>query len=329
MSADTVRQALITGIGGQDGHYLAELLGAKGYRVFGLMRPESPSLDAVRRRFPDVQLIEGDLMDAASLVRAVSEAEPDEVYNLGGVSSLGESIRRPVESSDVIGLGAVRLLEAVRIAAGGFGGIRFYQASSSEMFGSAPESPQRETTPFSPRSPYAAAKLLAHHATLFYREAHGLHASSGILFNHESPMRGADFVTRKVSRGVARIALSKEDRLALGNLDARRDWGFAGDYVEAMWLMLQQDNPGDYVVATGETHTVRELVTEAFAVVGIDDWSAHVTQGTGLIRRDDVDMVVGDASRARTQLGWAPKVSFRELVRMMVEADLDAERATA
>lgn len=321
-----MRRALITGIGGQDGHYLTKLLAAKGYRVFGLAWPGSQTHDTVRRDFPDVQLIEGDLGDAASLVRAVSEAQPDEVYNLGGVSRVSESVRSPVESSNVIGLGTVRLLEAVRILGGDNSGIRFYQASSSEMFGVASESPQRETTPFNPRSPYAAAKVFAHHATRYYREAFGVHASSGIMFNHESPRRGVDFVTRKVSRGVARIGLSKEDRLALGSLDARRDWGFAGDYVEAMWLMLQQDEPGDYVIATGETHTVRDFVTEAFDVLGIEDWSRYVTQDPALMRDGDVDMIVGDASKACAQLGWAPRVSFKELVRMMVEGDVEAEQ---
>jgi GDPmannose 4,6-dehydratase len=324
-----VTRALIIGVGGQDGQYLAELLSAKGYSVFGLVRAGSRSRDIVEGRFPDVQLVEGDLEDTASLARAVSEAQPNEVYNLGGVSRVSESVLSPVESSNVIGLGAVRLLEAVRVAGGENSGIRFYQASSSEMFGVASESPQRETTPFNPRSPYAAAKVFAHHATLYYREAYGLHASSGILFNHESPRRGTDFVTRKVSRGVARIALSKEERLVLGSLDARRDWGFAGDYVEAMWLMLQQDEPGDYVIATGEAHTVRDFVTEAFDAVGIEDWSACVTQDPALMRGDDVDMIVGDASKARAQLGWAPTVSFKELVRMMVEADVEAEQAAA
>jgi GDPmannose 4,6-dehydratase len=305
------------------------LLSAKGYRVVGLAIPGSRSPDVVRRSFPDVQFVEGDMGDTASLVRAVSEAEPDEVYNLAGVSRVSLSVRSPIESSDVIALGALRLLEAARLAGGENSGIRFYQASSSEMFGIASETPQQETTPFKPRSPYAAAKVFAHHATVYYREAYGVHASSGILFNHESPRRGTDFVTRKVTRGVARIALAKDDQLELGNLDARRDWGFAGDYVEAMWLMLQQDEPGDYVLATGETHTVREFVTEAFEAVGIGDWSAHVTQDPALLRRDDVDVIVGDASKARTQLGWGPRVSFKDLVHMMVEADLEAEQAAA
>lgn len=321
--------ALITGIGGQDGLYLTELLSAKGYRVCGLVRPGSRSRDVIERSFPDVQLVEGDLGDNASLVRAVSEAQPDEVYNLGGVSRVSVSVRDPIGATDVIGLGALRLLEAVRNAGGENSGTRFYQASSSEMFGVASESPQRETTPFNPRSPYAAAKVFAHHATLYYREAYGIHATSGILFNHESPRRGTDFVTRKVSKGVARIALGKEGPLALGNLDSRRDWGFAGDYVEAMWLMLRQDEPGDYVIATGETHTVREFVAAAFEAVGIEDWSVHVTQDPAMVRIDDVDMIVGDASKARKQLGWVPKVSFKELVRTMVEADIEAEQATA
>ncbi len=324
-----MKRALITGIGGQDGHYLTELLIGKGYRVYGLAWPGSRSREAIRREFPDVRLVEGDLGNAASLVRAIAEAQPDEVYNLGGVSTVSESVRSPVESSDVIGLGALRLLEAVRVAAGANSGIRFYQASSSEMFGVATEKPQRETTPFNPRSPYAVAKVFAHHATRYYREAYGLHASSGILFNHESPRRRTDFVTRKVTKGVARIALAKADRLTLGGLDARRDWGFAGDYVEAMWLMLQQQEPDDYVVATGETHTVREFVAEAFAVAGISDWGLHVDVDSALTRLDDVDMIVGDASKAREGLGWAPKVSFAELVRMMVEADIDAEKAAA
>jgi GDPmannose 4,6-dehydratase len=322
-----MRTALITGIGGQDGHYLTQLLTSKGYRVVGLAWPGSRSRDAIEAAFPHVRLIEGDLADAASLVRAVSEADPDEVYNLAGVSTVRETVQAPVKSADVIGMGALRLLDAVRVAGGKNNGIRFYQASSSEMFGVPSETPQRETTPFAPRSPYAAAKLFAHHATRYYRDAHGLHASAGILFNHESPRRRTDFVTRRVTSGVAQIALGEESTLTLGGLDARRDWGFAGDYVAAMWLMLQQDESGEYVVATGETHTVAEFVAAAFAAAGIDDWQAHVVVDSTLARPDDVDTVVGDASKARERLGWVPEVGFEDLVRMMVEADIDAAQA--
>ncbi len=323
-----MKRALITGIGGQDGYYLTSLLLSKGYRVYGLASAGHLSRYRIEEEFPDVELLEGDLRDFASLVQAVSLAEPDEVYNLGALSLVSLSFRAPLEAMDVTGVGALRMLEAVRLVAGPNGPIRFYQASSSEMFGKVRESPQRETTSFHPRSPYAAAKVFAHHATVNYREAYGLHATSGILFNHESPKRGIEFVTRKISLGVVRIALGKQDNLVLGNLEARRDWGFAGDYVEAMWLMLQQDEADEYVIATGEAHSVREFLTEAFAAVEIDDWSPYVVQDLRLMRPAEVDVLVGDASKARERLGWAPGVSFKELARLMVEVDLETEKAS-
>lgn len=320
--------ALITGITGQDGSYLAELLLAKGYDVHGLVRGQNnPRLEQVRELLPDVRLHTGDLTDFASLVRALRDAEPDEVYNLGAISFVAHSWDNASLTADVTAKGVLNLLEAVRLhAADDLSRIRFYQASSSEMFGHAVEAPQRETTRFWPRSPYGVAKAFGHHLTVNYRESYGMHASSGILFNHESPRRGPEFVTRKISRAVARISLGLQDEVALGNLDARRDWGFAGDYVEAMWLMVQRPAADDYVVATGETHSVRDFLDLAFAHVGIDDWSRHVRTDPRFLRPAEVDVLVGDPTKAREVLGWKPGVGFAELVRMMVDADLAACR---
>jgi GDPmannose 4,6-dehydratase len=327
------RRALITGITGQDGAYLAEFLLRRGYDVFGLIRRSSSfntgRIDHLYRdpHEPDVRLHLrfGDLTDASSLHRALREAEPDEIYNLGAQSHVRVSFDVPEYTGEVTALGTVRLLEAMRearIAA------RFFQASSSELFGLATETPQRETTPFYPRSPYAAAKAYAFHVTRNYREAYGFFAVNGILFNHESPLRGETFVTRKITRAATRIKLGLQQKLFLGNLDARRDWGFAGDFVEAMWRMLQAERADDYVVATGESHTVREFLDEAFGFLDLD-WKAHVEIDARYLRPTEVDRLCGDASKARAALGWRPTVGFRELVRMMVEADLrlaEAER---
>jgi GDPmannose 4,6-dehydratase len=316
--------ALITGITGQDGLYLSELLLGKGYEVHGIIRGQNnPKRELVERVVPDVHLHTGDLTDLSSLIRALGSARPDEVYNLGAVSFVAYSWENAHVTTEVTGNGVLNMLEAVRLHAGDDpSSVRFYQASSSEMFGKAHEVPQRETTLLWPRSPYGVAKVYGHYMTINYRESYGMHASSGILFNHESPRRGPEFVTRKVSMGVARIALGLQDRLVMGNLDAKRDWGYAGDYVEGMWRMLQQPEGGDYVLATGETHSIRDLLDVAFAHVGIDDWSDLVGQDPRFMRPAEVDTLIGDASRARELLGWRPTVGFRELVGMMVEHDL-------
>ncbi|WP_295657345.1 GDP-mannose 4,6-dehydratase [uncultured Nocardioides sp.] len=324
--------ALVTGITGQDGLYLAELLLAKGYAVHGVVRGQNnPRRGLVERLVPDVHLHTGDLTDMSSLLRALRAARPDEVYNLGAVSYVAYSWDNAALTTDVTAKGVLTMLEAVRLHCADhrgddLGAVRFYQASSSEMFGASPESPQHERTLLWPRSPYGVSKVFGHHMTINYRESYGMHASSGILFNHESPRRGEEFVTRKVSRAVAAISLGLADELALGNLEAQRDWGFAGDYVEAMWLMLQQEEPDDYVIATGETHSIRDLVDVAFRHVGIDDWSGHVRHDPALIRPAEVDRLVGDASKAREVLGWKPRVGFEELVSMMVDADVAALR---
>jgi GDPmannose 4,6-dehydratase len=320
--------ALITGITGQDGLYLAELLLTKGYDVHGVIRGQNnPKRDLVRQLLPDVSLHNGDLTDMSSLIRALRDSDPDEVYNLGAVSFVAYSWENAQLTTDVTAKGVLNLLEAIRLHTGDDpSGVRFYQASSSEMFGKVQESPQHERTLLWPRSPYGVSKVFGHHMTINYRESYGMHASSGILFNHESPRRGQEFVTRKISRAVARISLGLQEGLALGNLDAVRDWGFAGDYVEAMWLMLQQPIGDDYVVATGQTHSIRDFLDLAFAHVGIDDWTPYVRQDKRFMRPADVDALVGDASKAREVLGWRPRVSFPELVEMMVEADLDATR---
>jgi GDPmannose 4,6-dehydratase len=321
-------RALITGITGQDGLYLGELLTAKGYEVFGLVRGQSnPKLPLLERIVPGVELLEGDLTDLPSLIGAMEIAQPDEVYNLAAISFVGLSWRQAELTGEITGMGVLRVLEAIRISTSNdMSRVRFYQASSSEMFGKVREVPQRETTPFHPRSPYGVAKTFGHYMTVNYRESYGAHATSGILFNHESPRRGLEFVTRKVTRAVARIALGLQETVALGNLEARRDWGFAGDYVDAMWRMLQQDEPQDFVVATGETHSIRELLDTAFAHVGIEDWQRHVVQDPRFFRPAEVDLLVGDASKARDVLGWKPTVSFDQLVRDMVDADLANER---
>jgi GDPmannose 4,6-dehydratase len=326
-----VPRALITGITGQDGLYLAELLLAKGYEVFGLIRGQSnPKIQTVERIVPAVELVEGDLTDLPSLIGAIEIAAPDEVYNLGAISFVGLSWRQAELTGDVTGMGVLRVLEALRIATSNdMSSVRFYQASSSEMFGKVRQVPQTEETPFHPRSPYGVAKTFGHYMTVNYRESYDAFACSGILFNHESPRRGHEFVTRKITRAVARISLGLQDGLALGNLDARRDWGFAGDYVEAMWQMLQQDEPGDYVVATGQTWSIRDLLDRAFARIGVDDWTPLVTQDARYMRPAEVDSLIGDASKAKAELGWEPTVNFTDLVTMMVDSDLRIEKRRA
>lgn len=317
----TSRKALITGVTGQDGAYLAQLLLRKGYQVHGgFRRTSTPSFWRLGELglTGELELFPLDLTDGGNLTRALKAIQPDEVYNLAAQSFVATSFEQPVTTAEVTAVGAARLLEAVREHAPG---ARYYQASSSEMFGKAREEPQRETTPFHPRSPYAVSKAFAHMLTVNYREAYGLHASCGILFNHESPLRGIEFVTRKISDGVARIQLGLEKKLALGNLDAQRDWGYAPEYVEAMWRMLQQKEPGDYVVATGRTHSVRDFCQTAFKTAGLD-MEKHVVTDKRFERPSDVERLVGDASKARSTLGWEPKTGFEDLVRVMVEADL-------
>jgi GDPmannose 4,6-dehydratase len=323
------RRALITGITGQDGSYLAEHLLAEGYEVWGLVRGQAnPRVRRVRELLGEVRLVRGDLLDQGSLIAAVERVQPDEVYNLAAISYVPMSWQQAELTGEVTGLGVLRVLEAIRVCSGisasrtpGRGQIRFYQASSSEMFGLVSESPQTERTPFHPRSPYGVAKTYGHFLTQNYRESYGMFAVSGILFNHESPRRGSEFVTRKVSLGVARIKLGMERQLRLGTLSVRRDWGFAGDYVRAMQLMLAADNPADVVVGTGVTHSVEELVDRAFGVAGLD-WRDHVVCDAAFVRPAEVDQLCADPSTAVKQLGWEPKVGFDELVTMMVESDL-------
>jgi GDPmannose 4,6-dehydratase len=324
-------RAFVTGITGQDGLYLAELLLSKGYEVFGLIRGQNnPKRELVEQTVPGVTLLNGDLTDLSSLMRGFVDAQPDEVYNLGAISFVAYSWENARLTSEVTGLGVLNLLEATRLYAGSdMSKVRFYQASSSEMFGKVQEVPQRESTLLWPRSPYGVAKVFGHYMTINYRESYGLHASSGMLFNHESPRRGPEFVTRKISQAVARISLGLQSELSLGNLEAKRDWGFAGDYVEAMWLMVQQDEGDDYVVATGETHSIREFLDVAFNRVGIDDWEKYVVQDPRFFRPAEVDLLVGDPAKAKQRLGWTPKVSFVELTEMMVDADLAQQRALA
>ncbi len=324
-------RALITGITGQDGLYLSELLLGKGYEVFGLIRGQNnPKLDLVRSTVPGVKLVTGDLTDMSSLIRALEVAQPDEVYNLGAISFVAYSWDNALLTSEVTGKGVLNILEAVRLYSHDDPRrVRFYQASSSEMFGKVQEVPQRESTLLWPRSPYGVAKVFGHYMTINYRESYGMHASSGILFNHESPRRGPEFVTRKVSQAVARIKLGLQDELVMGNLDAKRDWGFAGDYVEAMWRMLQQDEADDYVVSTGVTHSIHELLDAAFAAAEVEDWSRYVRQDPQFMRPAEVDLLIGDPSKARDALGWEPKVGFAELIGMMVENDLREQRAQA
>ncbi|MCM2256174.1 MAG: GDP-mannose 4,6-dehydratase [Vicinamibacteria bacterium] len=314
------KKALVTGITGQDGSYLAELLLAKGYEVHGLVRRSSSfntwRIDAVRDH---LVLHYGDLVDQNSLVRTIQSVKPDEIYNLAAQSHVKVSFEMPEYTANVVGSGVLRLLDAVRELELP---SRVYQAGSSEMFGLVHETPQKETTPFHPRSPYAVSKVFGHYMAVNYREGYGMHVSNGILFNHESPRRGENFVTRKITMGLAAIKKGKEKELRLGNLDAKRDWGFAGDYVDAMWRMLQQDQPGDYVVATGHTYSVREFLDEAFGYVGLD-WKDFVVVDPRFFRPAEVDLLLGDPTKAKTVLGWEPKVGFRELVRMMVDADME------
>jgi len=315
----TTKKALITGITGQDGSYLAELLLDKGYDVVGVARRSSTvTFERIAHLQDDIEIVFGDLLDQYSMIKLLEDHQPNEVYNLAAQSFVPTSFDQPVLTGEITGLGVTRVLDAIRVVDPS---IRFYQASSSEMFGKVQEVPQTEKTPLYPRSPYGVAKVYGHWITINYRESYDLHASSGILFNHESPRRGHEFLPRKVSHTVAKIALGLQDELRLGNLDAQRDWGFAGDYVEAMWLMLQQDEPDDYVVATGETHEVRELVRLAFEHIG-KDWEQHVVIDERFYRPAEVDLLIGDCSKAREKLGWKPKTSFPELVAMMVDADI-------
>jgi GDPmannose 4,6-dehydratase len=315
------KTALITGITGQDGSYLSELLLGKGYKVFGVVRRSSTeTFERIRHLTDQIELVQADLLDQLSLLRLIDQIRPNEVYNLAAQSFVPTSWDQPLLTGDFTGLGVTRVLEAIRHVDAKK--IRFYQASSSEMFGRVLEVPQKESTPFYPRSPYGVAKVYGHFITVNYRESYGMFAVSGILFNHESPRRGLEFVTRKVTNGVARIKHGLQEKLHMGNLDAKRDWGFSGDYVEAMWLMLQQDKPEDYVIATGETHTVERLVDLAFSAAGLK-WKDHVVRDAKFIRPAEVDLLVGDPSKAKKQLGWSPKTSFEQLVAMMVEADLE------
>jgi GDPmannose 4,6-dehydratase len=314
-------KALVTGVTGQDGSYLADFLLERGYEVFGMVRRTSTiNFDRIRHLQDRVKIVRGDLLDEVSLISILRENDPDEIYNLAAQSFVPTSFEQPVLTGEFTGLGVTRVLDAIRIVNHS---VRFYQASSSEMFGKVRETPQRETTPFYPRSPYGAAKVYAHWMTVNYRESYGLFACSGILFNHESPRRGVEFVTHKITRAAVRIKLGLANELRLGNLDAQRDWGYAPDYVRAMWLMLQQDHPDDYVVATGETHSVREFCQEAFAHLGLD-WEKYVVVDPKLYRPAEVDLLVGDYSKAKRVLGWEPSVNFRELVRIMVDADMAA-----
>ena len=315
------KRALITGINGMDGSHLADLLLDKGYEVWGMERRASAKNRTNTKHLEGkISFINGDMTDQNSLVRCLKESQPDEVYNLAAQSFVGESWNTPEYTSEVTGLGVLRILEAIRESDED---IKFYQASSSEMFGRMIENPAKETTPFYPRSPYGVSKLYGHWITKNYRESYGIHACSGILFNHESERRGIEFVTRKITDGVARISLGLSDFISLGNLDAKRDWGYAPDYVEAMWLMLQQDSPDDFVIATGETHSIRDFLSEAFSYVGITNWEKYVKQDPRFMRPAEVDVLRGDYTKAKTDLGWQPKVGFSELVSRMMKNDLD------
>jgi GDPmannose 4,6-dehydratase len=316
-----MKKALITGVTGQDGSYLAEFLLEKGYRVLGMVRRTSTiNFDRITHIQNDIELVQGDLLDQVSLIAILQEYRPDEVYNLAAQSFVPTSFEQPVLTGECTALGVTRVLDAIRLVDKN---IRFYQASSSEMFGKVREVPQNEDTPFYPRSPYGAAKVYGHWITVNYRESYDLFACSGILFNHESPRRGLEFVTHKVTHGAAKIKLGLADELRLGNLEAQRDWGYVGDYVEAMWLMLQQDEPDDYVIATGKTHSVRELCEVAFGYLGLD-YRDYVVSDPKFYRPAEVDQLVGDASKARRVLGWEPRVSFEELIHIMVDADTEA-----
>ena len=320
-------RALITGITGQDGRHLAEFLNSKGYEVFGLVKGQNnPKAESIRDEFPFVQLVPGDLADFSSLVSALEMAQPDEVYNLGAISFVAMSFNQAELTGNIPGLGVLRMLEAIRLVGGARKNpIRFYQASSSEMFGKVRETPQTEMTPFHPRSPYGVAKVFAHDITVNYRESYDMFACSGILFNHEGPRRGLEFVTRKITNSVARIKLGLQSELVLGNLEAKRDWGFAGDYVEAMWMMLQQPTPDDFVIATGKAHSIEQLLEVAFSAADLGDWRKYVRQDQRFFRPAEVDLLIGDATKAKTKLGWQPKVGFETLIQMMVTNDLDYE----
>jgi len=322
-----MRKAFITGITGQDGRHLAEFLHGKGYKVYGMMKGQNnPRAEMLRDEFPFIEIVPGDLTDLTSLVTALEYVQPDEFYNLGAISFVAMSFNQAELTANVTGLGVLRALEAVRMVGGAQNNpIRFYQASSSEMFGKVREVPQTEMTPFHPRSPYGVAKVFGHNITMNYRESYGLYACSGILFNHEGPRRGLEFVTRKITNTAARIKLGVENELVLGNTDAKRDWGFAGDYVKAMWLMLQQDEPDDFVIATGETHSIEEFLTLAFDKVGLGDWKPYVRHDAKFLRPAEVDLLIGDPAKAKAKLGWQPEVNFEQLVAMMVEHDLEYE----
>lgn len=317
-----MKRALITGITGQDGSYLAELLLSKGYEVYGTVRRLStPNIENIHHIQDKITLISADLLDQSSITAAIEQAQPDEVYNLAAMSFVKTSFEQPVLTGEFTALGVTRVLEAIKTVNKD---IRFYQASSSEMFGKVTETPQKETTRFHPRSPYGVAKVYGHYITLNYRESYDMYACSGILFNHESPRRGIEFVTRKISHAVAKISLGKQEKLQLGDMSPKRDWGFSGDYVEAMWLMLQQDKPDDYVIGTGETHSVEEFVRLAFEEVGISDWQNYVeSNNPAFMRPAEVDYLIADYSKAKNELGWEPKTSFPELVKMMVRADIE------
>jgi GDPmannose 4,6-dehydratase len=325
-------RALITGITGQDGSYLSEHLLEQGYEVYGLIRGQAnPKRATIERTLPDVRIVDGDLLDQASLINVVQKVQPDEVYNLAAISFVALSWNQPELTGEITGLGALRMLEAIRLSSGASAsraksaqGVKFYQASSSEMFGKVRQTPQNEYTPFHPRSPYGVAKAYAHYITVNYRESYNIFACSGILFNHESPRRGPEFVTRKITIGAARIKLGLQKELLMGSLEPRRDWGFAGDYVRAMHLMLQQPEPDDYVIGTGETHQVKECARIAFERVGLN-YEDYVRSDAQFMRPAEVDLLIADASKAREKLGWEPKVSFQQLIEMMVDADLAAE----
>ena len=319
-------RALITGITGQDGQYLAELLYAKGYEVYGLVRGQSnPKMTFMLEKYPFIKYLYGDLTDFASILNAIISADPDEIYNLAAISYVGISWSQAELTGDVTGLGVLRVLEASKSFTQSSGKrVKVYQASSSEIFGKVREIPQTELTPFHPRSPYGAAKAFGHYITVNYRESHGIFACSGILFNHESPRRGAEFVTRKITKSVSEIAKGERKKIQLGNIDARRDWGFAGDYVYGMWLMLQQNEPDDYVLATGVSHSVRDILDVSFNRIGIENWGEFVEFDQNQIRPAEVDSLVGDFSKAQQRLGWNPVVNFEELITMMVDHDLNS-----
>ena len=324
-------RAFVTGITGQDGHHLAEFLHGRGYDVYGMVKGQNnPRATQLQEEMPFVELVPGDLADLPSLVSALQIAQPDEVYNLGAISFVALSFSQAELTANITGLGVLRMLEAIRMVGGGQNNpIRFYQASSSEMFGKVRETPQNELTPFHPRSPYGCAKVFGHDIVVNYRESYGMHASSGILFNHEGPRRGLEFVTRKVTNAAARIKLGLQHELVMGTLDAKRDWGYAGDYVKAMWLMLQQDEPDDYVVATGQTHSIEDLVERAFAEVEIENWRDYVRQDPKFYRPAEVDLLIGDPSKAKDKLGWEREVDFPTLIKMMVDHDLNREARKA